>query len=120
MIAVGLRLRDIGERLSWSELRAFINHLPPTGDSAVFRSEHPKSWWWTPELDFLASQLFALQIANWQRAGGKGAKPQPVKRPKDPPKLDRAPKSPDELEEKRKQMQDNRTRLLRKKVSGGD
>ncbi len=72
--------------LPWPVLRDFLSNLPPTGDSAVFRAQHPQSWWWTPELDFLGAVLTAVQWGNWQRAGGKGDKPKPIKRPKEKPR----------------------------------
>jgi len=59
--------------------------LPPTEASAYFRARHPNSWWWTPDTDFLAAILCAVQGGNWQRGGGKGAQPAPVKRPSDKP-----------------------------------
>ena len=58
---------------------------------------YPKSWWWQPDMDFLAAILNALQWGNWQRGGGKGDKPKPVKRPRDPSK--KIPKSGKELEQ---------------------
>lgn len=72
--------------MPWPVLRDFLTHLPPTGESAVFRAQHPQSWWWTPELDFIGAVLTAIQWGNWQRGGGKGDKPKPVKRPKEKPK----------------------------------
>jgi hypothetical protein len=71
--------------LSWSELRTLLEHLPPTADSAYFRALHPKSWWWTPEIDFLSAILYTVQGANWQRSGGKGADPERITRPSDKP-----------------------------------
>jgi hypothetical protein len=106
----GYRIRDIGEVLSWTELRDFVNNLPPTPASALFRAEHPKSWWWTPEADFLSAILFGIQLANWQRAGGKRSKPKPVQRPNDPPTNKYGPKTGDELAARRKQLRDSKTR----------
>jgi hypothetical protein len=71
--------------------------LPPTADSAYFRALHPKSWWWTPQTDFLAEILAAVQGGNWQRGGGKGPQPQPVKRPDQDDKPTPALPSADEL-----------------------
>lgn len=36
---------------------------------------------WNPEIELLTQLVFTMQIANWQRAGGKGGKPRPVVRP---------------------------------------
>lgn len=77
----GWRLDDLGVRFTWADLKDFIEHLPPSGDSALFRAQHPRTWWWTPMFDFLAAILLGLQQGNWQRGGGKGPKPEPVKRP---------------------------------------
>ena len=103
LIGVGLRIRDIGETMSWTELRAFVNNLPPTGDSALYRFLHPNSWWWGPECDFWAAQLHSLQTANWQRGGGQGSRPKLVKRPVDPTQkqLLHGPKTVDELKQRR-------------------
>jgi hypothetical protein len=57
--------------------------MPPTGESAYFRARHPNSWWWTPDTDFLAALLCAIQGGNWQRGGGKGPQPEQLKRPRD-------------------------------------
>lgn len=88
-------------------MRDFIQHLPPTQESAVFREQHPKSWWWTAEIDFLSAILHTLQLANWQRSG-KGSQPKPIKRPEDKPnrggKLE--PQSAADLAERRKQMRE--------------
>lgn len=91
---------DIGERFTWCDLRDFLNHLPPVTDTALYRAMNPRSWWWTPEMDFFAAVLNTLQWANWQRGNGKGEKPKPVKRPKEEPK--KGPKSVDELLARRK------------------
>jgi len=80
------RLADIGDQFTWPDLRDFIVNLPPTKDSAYYRSQHPESWWWTPEIDFLGAVMTAIQWGNWQRGGGRGDKPQPVKRPSEKPK----------------------------------
>ncbi len=59
-----------------------------------------------------------MQMANWQRAGGKGGKPTPVKRPDDKPqkksrKAKWEPQSADELSERRLALKE---RLKRKAV----
>jgi hypothetical protein len=59
--------------------------LPPSGESAYFRARHPRSWWWTPDTDFLAAILCAVQGGNWQRGGGKGRQPEQITRPSDTP-----------------------------------
>lgn len=102
MTRLGVRVDDVGEVLPWPDLRDFIRHLPPDGSSALFRVLHPKSWWWTPDHDFFAALLTSLQLANWQRAGGKGDRPKPVKRPKEDPR--RGPKSAKDLAERKQRL----------------
>jgi hypothetical protein len=101
-------------------LRAFIAGLPPSGESALFREQNPKSWWWTPDTDLLAGILFAVQAANWQRSGGKGAKPKPVTRPTEARKGRNAPVSRDELAARRQRLSDTQARNRERRVSGGD
>ena len=86
MTKIGLRVDDIGESFTWNDFRDFLQHLPPTADSALYRDQHPKSWWWTADHDFLAAVLTSIQWGNWQRGGGKGDTPKPVKRPLEKPK----------------------------------
>jgi hypothetical protein len=106
MTKTGYRITDIGPDLTWCDLRDFIIHLPPSKESAFFRSQHPESWWWTPELDFLGALLTAMQWGNWQRGGGKGDKPKPVKRPVDKPRAadGAVPKSSAELTARKKAL----------------
>jgi len=118
MTKAGLRLSDIGEVLPWTDLRDFISHLPPCEDTALYRAQYPKSWWWRPEFDFLAAMLNALQWANWQRGGGKGDKPKPIKRPKDGPQSKRQPKNAAELKARKTKVQQEIRR--RRAVRRGD
>lgn len=69
-------------------------------------------------MDFQASLLYALQVANWQRGGGKGSKPKPVKRPKDRSLNAKRhdPKDSSELSARKQRMEDELARR-RKKVS---
>ena len=84
LIRAGWTRSDVGVRLSWADLRDFIQWLPPTGESAWFRSRKPNTWWVSPEIQMLSGILFALDGANWQRGGGQGAKPKPTKFPEEP------------------------------------
>lgn len=80
----GFTRADIGVRLSWSDFKDFVQHLPPTGDSAYFRAIRPRSWWVTPEYVALKENTFAVELGNWQRGGGqKGGKPRPPEIPSD-------------------------------------
>ena len=110
MIAHGLRLRNLGDPdFGWEDLRDIINGMAPTEKSALFRDQHPKSWWWTAEVDFMSVILHTLQLANWQRAG-KGPQPKPIKRPDDTKRRSRGyePKSAGELAERRKRMREKK------------
>ncbi len=113
----GWRRRDIGHHLSWGDFKDFIEGLPPTGDSALYRARNPQSWWVTPDIRFLAMAIHVLQLANWQRGGGKkaGAAPQPLKLPEDR-RLEA--KTVDELKSKRQAMAEHlrRARLDNKRV----
>jgi hypothetical protein len=112
MTFTGYRLCDIGDDFTWIDLRDFITHLPPSQQSALYRSQHPKSWWWTPEIDFLGAALNAIQWGNWQRGGGKGDKPKPVKRPIEKPRAvdGSVPKSAEELIARKKAMKETMER----------
>jgi hypothetical protein len=105
--------------LTWPEFRAFVNHLPPT--SALYRVQYPKSYWWTPELGFLAGILHAAQTANWQRGGGKGSRPKMAKQPKDRPlsARKRDPKSSDDLTARKQRMEDELAKRRERRVSSG-
>jgi hypothetical protein len=94
-------------------LAILIENLPPTAQSAYFRARHPGSWWWTPDTDFFAAILAAIQAGNWQRGGGKGPQPEPIKRPSDD-----QPKVPDvnELEAQRNAL---RAELARRRARRG-
>lgn len=75
----GLRLAQVGTRaLSWRRFQALVRHLPP--ESALWRAmDSPRQWGWSEHM--AAASLLALNAANWQRGGGKGAKPKPVRPP---------------------------------------
>lgn len=66
---------------------------------------NPDSWWWETDFDFLAGILNAVQWGNWQRGGGKGDKPKPVKRPREKPK--KGPKTVDELAARKRALKRN-------------
>lgn len=80
MLAGGVSVEDVA---------AMAAHLPR--DSATMLAVQPKSdfeaWGITDWL--LANVYDLLAAANWQRGGGKGARPKPFTRPK-PPKAENA------------------------------
>lgn len=98
---LGLHLWQVGPVLEWDEFRAFVNWLPPNPTSALYRSRFPKSWWVTPDVRQREKIAHILELANWQRAGGRkaGSAPKPPKLPED---RDPSVKSEDELVEKRR------------------
>jgi hypothetical protein len=102
----GYTLNDLGETLSWGDLKDFVNHLPPSPSSAFYRHSFPESWWWTPELDFLSAVVTAVQWGNWQRGGGKGDKPRRVTKPVDKPRSapGTAPTSADDLKARKAKL----------------
>ena len=83
LIKAGYTRWDIGRTLGWRDFRDFLTWMPPTAESAWYRSRKPNSWWVTPDLQLLAGILYATEGANWQRGGGAGNQPKPVKFPED-------------------------------------
>lgn len=83
LISRGWTRADIGRSLTWRDFHHFLKWMPPVPDSAYYRSRKPNSWWVTPDLQLLAGILYATEGANWQRGGGQGKAPTPVKFPED-------------------------------------
>ncbi len=86
LLRIGKHSRDVGsEELDWIEFRSFLEWMPPTADSALFRARHPKSWNWDRNTELLSYILYAVQGANWQRAGGDtnpaNQRPELIERP---------------------------------------
>jgi hypothetical protein len=99
------RLSDIGEVFPWTDLRDFVAYLDQ--ESALFKARHPQSYWWTPQFDFMAAMICAIQWGNWQRGGGKGDKPKPIERPIDKPVSVKAdPTSAAELQARKQALKD--------------
>jgi hypothetical protein len=75
-----LRLQDLGlPHFTWFDLKVLVRFLPPS--SALYRELQPEAEAWGLTEQLLASATDALNLANWQRGGGKGARPKPIKRP---------------------------------------
>lgn len=83
LISRGWTRADIGGRLTWRDLHQFLKWMPPVPESAYYRSRKPRSWWVTPQVQVLAGILYAVEGANWQRGGGQGKPPKPMKLPED-------------------------------------
>lgn len=84
-------LRDLGRGLSYRRLGVLVAGLP--SDSALARklarevtepgemTEQEEALAWRLEHHLLALIVDLLAGANWQRGGGKGGKPKPLRRP---------------------------------------
>lgn len=82
LIRQGLRLRwlcDGTDRLNWRDLGVLIRQADES--SAVARHALGDAAGWGVAEHLLAAAVDALNAANWQRSG-KGARPQPIERPK--------------------------------------
>jgi hypothetical protein len=58
-----------------------IEHMPPDSALAAAAQGGPQFRGWRHDTYLLAAVVDVLQAANYQRSGGKGTKPDPVKRP---------------------------------------
>lgn len=74
----GVRLTEIGWRVTWAEVKAFLAHLPP--EAALWRALDSPRQWGYPEL-LLAAIEHRLSSGNWQRGNGKGKRPKPIPAP---------------------------------------
>lgn len=86
--------------MTWRQLRSFLSHLPR--ESALARDLLDDDVNWGLNEQLLAMAIDVLRAANYQRSGGKGAKPKPLPRPgvktKDQPlRHGRTDRSPDEV-----------------------
>ena len=87
MIAAGLRWRDIGTgRTNWCDIHAVLTTLHHTSATSRAINGPDAEWGLTDHL--LALVIDTTQIGNWQRSGGKGSKPKPIKRPGSGPRLE--------------------------------
>jgi hypothetical protein len=65
--------------LTWRQLRSYLSHLPR--ESALARKLLGDDAPWGLNEQLLAMTIDVLRQGNWQRGGGKGAKPKPLPRP---------------------------------------
>lgn len=78
LLCAGLRLEWLGtRRLTWVDLRAFVDHAPP--DSALVRSTTPE-WWVTPQLHMLREIEHGVRTGAWMWTDD-ASKKQPKSRP---------------------------------------
>lgn len=64
---------------TWGDLLDYCQHAPR--DSQLAYAVHGETVLWGVTDHLLAAVVDALNAANWQRGGGKGPRPKPVKRP---------------------------------------
>ena len=81
LIALGLRLRDLGtERLTWRDLLVVVRQAPE--GSALVRATVPAPLFGVPERLALLIE-HRLRVLIWQNSGGKGPAPEPMPVPGD-------------------------------------
>jgi hypothetical protein len=78
---MGLRIDWLGTgRLSWRDLLVIVRQAPPTSRLAVALVGEAAQWTIMDRL--LARLIYAVEAGNWQRGGGKGHRPRPIRIPK--------------------------------------
>lgn len=79
-MTLSLDIRDLGTpALTYRRLRLILEQSPRT--SAFARSVAGDVAEWSTTDHLTAAVFDALNIANWQRGGGKGRRPKPLPRP---------------------------------------
>ena len=77
--------RDLAEvftgDLTWRQLAVLVAHLP-AGSALAHALAAGDAPWLDPAATLLAAAVEELRTANWQRGGGKGPRPTPI-RPSD-------------------------------------
>jgi hypothetical protein len=82
LIGLGYRVTDIGDAVSWADLRDIVQYQPNT--SALYRALHPDNALWGLPEHLLAVIADAVIAANWMqsRDGQKNRnRPKPIPRP---------------------------------------
>ncbi len=78
LFTLGRSLDGLGVDYSWADFAAFIRHLPADSQLSIEVNGAPP---WSNTEVLLALTVDTLRGANWQRGGGKGPKPKPIKIP---------------------------------------
>ena len=73
LLTAGVAIEDVA---------ALAAHLPRDSATMLAVAPRQEAEYWTADTHLLAAVLDALAGANWQRGGGKGGRPKPVRRPK--------------------------------------
>lgn len=81
LIALGLRLRDLGTQdFTWGDLRAIVSQAPHF--SALYRALYPEESQWGLQEQLMAAIVDYQAILAWQNGGGsKKDYPKPIPRP---------------------------------------
>jgi len=66
--------------MTWRRFGVLVRQLPR--ESATVRKILGDHAEWTLDTHLLATAVDAIRAGNWQRGGGKGARPKPIKRPR--------------------------------------
>ena len=78
LLNLGVRLHWLGtDRFSWADLSAWVARCPPT--AFLYQAVHGPHY--PIELRMNALLIELLRGANWQRSGGRGTKPKPIRWP---------------------------------------
>lgn len=79
-----LDVAEVVRARKWRKLYHLIRYLPAeAATSRELTGRNPETEWGNSE-HLLAAIFDVLRAANYQRGGGKGAKPKPIRRPTDP------------------------------------
>jgi hypothetical protein len=81
LIAMGLRLRDLGsDEFTWGDLRVIVTQAPRS--SCLYRALYPDEYQWGLQEQLMALVADMLSVANWQRGSGASKDyPKPIPRP---------------------------------------
>lgn len=78
LLTIGRRLDEVGTAtFSWWDFSARVTFAQP--DSILYRALHGYSYGMEPRQLALVIEL--LRSSNWQRSGGRGPKPKPIRWP---------------------------------------
>lgn len=78
LFLVGRSLDDLGVTFSWTDFAAFVKFALPTSQLAISTVGYEP---WLRSEVLLATLIDTVRAGNWQRGGGKGPRPKPIKIP---------------------------------------